>query len=70
MVAHLDHLGGRHDVEPLGRALLGGEQLADARLVAEEHDTAFGADGVERHDGAPDRSLGGEVAAHGIYTNL
>ena len=37
---HLDHLGGRHDVEPLGRALLGSQHRLDFLFVAEQHDTA------------------------------
>ena len=70
MVAHLDDLRGMDDIESVGIAALGRQHLADARAVAEEHDTAPLLQSVERHDGTLDRCLGGEVAAHGIKTYL
>ncbi len=66
MVAHADHLGGGHDVEPLRRAVLRLQHGADARLVAEEHDPAVGTDPIERQHGAFDGRLGSEIASHSI----
>ena len=70
MVAHLDNLGGGYDVELLGRASLGRQNGQNPFAVAEQHDAAIRAELSEGHDGSLDRSLGGEIAAHGIYTNL
>ena len=66
MVAHFDHLRGRHDVETVGRAALLCEYLQDAIPVAEKHDPAVASHLLECHDGAADGSLGSEIPAHGI----
>ena len=70
MVPHLDDFGGSHDVEFLGRASLGRQDGENPFAVAEKHDAAIRTDLSERHDGTLDRCLGGEIAAHGVYTNL
>ena len=68
MVAHLDDLGRRHDIEPLGRAPFGCQDGTNLLLVAEQHDATLRPDGVKRHDGTLDGRFGSEIATHGIYT--
>ncbi len=70
MVAHFDDLGRVYDVETLSRTPLGSQHGFDPLPVAEQHDPALRVHGPERHDGTLHRSLGSEIAAHGIHTNL
>ncbi len=70
MVAHLDHLGRRHDVETVGRTTLRSQNGPDLLFVAEQDDTALRTETFEGHDGPFDGCLGSVIAAHGINTNL
>lgn len=63
MVAHFDNLRGRDDVEAVVGASFGGNQFANALLVAEKHDAAVRTDCVESHHGSLDCGFGGEIAA-------
>ena len=68
VVAHLDHLGGRNDSEPLGGTSLRSEHGLNFLFIAEQHDTAVRPDRIERHDGSLDSRFGSEIAPHGIHT--
>ena len=70
VVAHLDHLGGSNDSEPLGGTSLRSEHGLNFLFIAEQHDTAVRPDRIERHDGSLDSRFGCIIAAHGIYANL
>lgn len=70
MVAHFDNLRGRDDVEAVVGASFGGNQFANALLVAEKHDAAVRTDCVESHHGSLDCGFGGEIAAHCVQTYL
>jgi len=70
MVAHLDDLRGRNDVEALRGAAFGFEYGFDFRFVAEQYDAAVRPDRFKCQYGALNRRLRSEIAAHGIYTNL
>ena len=69
-VAHFDHFGRMYDIEPVRRTVFRFQDCPNPILVAEEYDPAFVADCIDGHYGAFDCCLRGEIASHGIYTNL
>lgn len=56
--------------EPVRRTVFRFQDCPNPILVAEEYDPAFVADCIDGHYGAFDCCLRGEIASHGIYTNL
>lgn len=70
MVTHLDDLGCAYDVEIVGRAVVLFQELADALLVAEQHDAAILANLLECHHSTLHSYLGREVATHSIDTDF
>ena len=59
-----------HDIEPVRRAVFRFQDFPDLLFVAEEYDPALVADCIYGHHGSLDCCLRGEIASHGIYTNL
>ena len=64
IVAHLDHLGGMHDVECVGAEILLGEELLDRGPVAEQDDLALRSDQSCGQYGARYHRLRSVVSAH------
>ena len=70
MVAHLDDLGGGHDIEVVGVALMLLEQSADTLLVAKKHDAAILANLLQCHHSTLYGYLGSKIATHGVDTDF